>query len=220
MTMTVAYVTPGAKVDIVAALAWEVGVALAQQPDLWGFVQRQYLDPPPAVRLVPVPQRTVHVGEGDTGWHVDRLRGRAAELFEAWEKALAGGKKHRADRLRAAWIHTAHVDRLAYAREIARERGLRLDAMGRGPVVDIPTVHYRDRLPWALTPLGHYDADRLPHRAESVVEAWNGSGWVFDRLYIADEPACSGHFPAHSLIGVISPDGRAAEWFVLDRWAS
>ncbi len=201
-------------------LAWEVDVAIARQPDLWGFVQKQYLDTPPAVRLVPVPQRTVHVGEGDTGWHVTRLQDRATELFEAWEKAVASGKQRRANRLRSAWMHTAHADRMAYAREIARERGLRLDPMGRGPVPDRKGVHYRDRLPWTMTPLGHYESEALPHRAESVVEAWNGSGWVFDRLYVADEPMSSGHFPTHSLIGAISTDGRSAEWFVLDRWAS
>jgi hypothetical protein len=112
------------------------------------------------------------------------------------------------------------LDRLAYAREIARERGLRLDAMGRGPLVDRPTVHYRDRLPWSLTPVAPYVTEELPHRAASVIESWNGSGWVFDRLYVADEPVSSGHFPVHSLIGAVSPDGRAAEWFTLDRWAS
>jgi hypothetical protein len=92
--------------------------------------------------------------------------------------------------------------------------------MGPGPVVDGPSVHYRDRLPWGLTPLGHYDLDTLPYRAASVVETWNGSGWVFDRLYLATEPVSSGHFPVHSLIGAISADGRSAEWFVLDRWAT
>ena len=197
---------------------WQL--AIARQPDLWGYVQKQYLEPAPAVRLVPVPQRTVHVGEGDTGWHLTRLGERAAELFESWEKAVAAGKIRRANRLRSAWLHTAHSDRMAYAREIARERGLRLDPIGRGPILDRQTVHYRDRLPWTMTPLGHYEAEALPHRAESVVEAWNGSGWVFDRLYIADEPMCSGHFPTHALIGAISADGRTADWFVLDRWAS
>lgn len=195
-------------------------MAIAQQPDLWGHFQRRVFDPQPAVRLVPPPQRTVHVGEGDPGWHLDRFRDRAAELFEAWQKAIQAGRRRRANRLRSAWMHTAHLDRLAYAREVARRRGLRLDPMGRGPLVDRPTVHYRDRLPWALTPLGHYDIDELPHRAASVVEAWNGSGWIFDRLYVADEPACSGHFPTHSLIGAVSADGRMCEWFLLDRWAS
>jgi hypothetical protein len=198
-------------------------VAIAR--DVWGHVQRQLLDLPPSappsnVRLVSVPQHTIHVGEGDTGWHSDRLKGRARDLFVSWERAIETGKTRRAARLRAAWMHTAHVDRVSYARETARERGLRLDPMGRGPLVDRPTVHYRDRLPWELTPIGHYGFDELPHRAASVVETWNGSGWVFDRLYVADEPACSGHFPTHSLIGAISQDGRSSEWFVLDRWAS
>jgi hypothetical protein len=30
----------------------------------------------------------------------------------------------------------------------------------------------------------------------------------------------SGHFPVHDLIGAVSSDGRSADWFVLDRWAS
>ncbi|HYZ93428.1 MAG TPA: hypothetical protein VFA34_13725 [Actinomycetota bacterium] len=197
-----------------------LGVDVAIARDLWGHVQRQLMETPPNVRLVSVPQPTVHVGEGDSGWHLDKLRNRAAELFDAWVDAVDAGKTRKADRLRQAWVHTAHLDRLAYARETARERGLRLDPMGRGPLVDVPTVHYRDRLPWALTPLGHYDFDKLPTRAASVVETWNGSGWVFDRLYLADEPVCSGHFPVHSLIGAVSPDGRSAEWFTLDRWAS
>lgn len=204
-----------------------MGVAIAR--DLWGHVQGQLLEVKPTgppndtlsnVRLVGVPQHTIHVGEGDTGWHTDRFRERAEEIFASWERATASGRKRRAARLRQAWIHTAHLDRLAYARETARERGLRFDPVGRGPVVDRPMVHYRDRLPWGLTPLGHYDFDELPYRAASVVETWNGSGRVFDRLYVADEPVSSGHFPVHSLIGVISADGRWAEWFVLDRWAA
>lgn len=193
---------------------------MATAGDPWGHVQRQFLDMPPNVRLVPVPQRTVHVGEGDTGWHSDKFRTKADHLFASWEKALAAGKSRKAERLRSAWLHAAHQDRVAYAREMAREKGLRLDPMGRGPVVDHPTVHYRDRLPWALKPVGHYEVDELPYRAASVVESWNGSGWVFDRLYVADEPVCSGHFPTHTLVGAISGDGRSAEWFALDRWAS
>lgn len=195
-------------------------MAIARDSDLWGHVQRQLLDPGPSVRLVGVPAPTIHVGEGDPGWYLDRNRERAERLFAAWEKADAAGHKRRAARLKAAWMHTAHHDRLAYAREVARERGLRLDPMGRGPLVDAPTVHYRDRLPWMLTPVARYDTDGLPYRASSVVETWNGSGWVFDRLYVADEPACSGHFPTHSLIGAIAAGTRASDWFVLDRWAS
>lgn len=193
-------------------------MAVARDP--WGHVQRQLLDLPPNITLVSVPQPTVHVGQGDTGWHAGRFRERADQLLETWERALAAGKERKARRLRSAWMHTSHLDRLAYAREVARERGLRLDPMGRGPVVDRPTVHYRDRLPWALKPLGHYELDELPYRAGSVMESWNGSGWVFDRLYVADEPVSSGHFPAHTLIGAISTDGRTADWFALDRWAS
>jgi hypothetical protein len=188
--------------------------------DVWGHVQRQLLDHSANVRLVPMPQRTVQVTEPDLEWHTQRFGRRAEELFQAWEQALVAGRSRRAARLRSAWMHTAHLDRIAYAREVAEERGLRLDAMGRGPLVDRATVHYRDRLPWVLTPAGRYDTETLPDRAASVIETWNGSGWVFDSFYVADEPVSSGHFPVHSLIGAVSPDGRTADWFILDRWAS
>lgn len=195
-------------------------MAIARSSDVWGHVQQQLLDLPPSVRLVPFQGPTIQVGEGDPGWFLDRYRAKADEIFVAWERALVRGRKRKAARLHAAWMHALHADRLAYAREIARERGLRLDPMGHGPVVDVPLTHYRDRLPWNLTPIGHYDPEALPYRAASVVETWNGSGWVFDRLYVADEPVCTGNFPAHSLIGAISPDARTSDWFVLDRWAS
>lgn len=196
-------------------------MAIARQSgDVWGYVQRQFLEKPPNVRLVPMPQRTLHISEPQPDWHTERFQSRADELFTAWERALHVGKERRAGRLRSAWMHTAHLDRIAYAREVAQERGLRLDSMGRGPLVDHPTVHYRDRLPWALVPADRYATHELPDRAAAVIEMWNGSGWVFDQLYVADEPVSSGHFPVHSLIGAISQDGRSSEWFVLDRWAS
>jgi hypothetical protein len=156
----------------------------------------------------------------DEVWHLDLCHGRADALFTELEAAVAAGRDRRARRLRAAWIRQVHADRIAWARQTARDRGLRMDLIGRGPVIDRPTVHYRDRLPWYLTPVSRYLDRRLPDRASSVLDGWNGTGKVFDSLCVADEPVSSGHFPAHCLIGTISPDGRAGDWFVLDRWAS
>jgi hypothetical protein len=186
--------------------------------DLWRHVQEQVWAGD-NVRVLPLAE-TVHVCADDEVWHLDRFHGRADLLFAALERAIIDGKHRRARRLRTAWVHQVHLDRLAWARETAAERGLRLDPIGRGPVIDRPTVHYRDKLPWYLTPVGRYLDDRLPDRATSVLDGWNGTGKVFDSLCVADEPVGSGHFPAHSLIGTISPDGRSGDWFVLDRWAS
>jgi hypothetical protein len=136
------------------------------------------------------------------------------------EKALAAGRTAKAAQHRATFMYNVHVDRLAKARSTARQNGLRLDPMGRGPLPELPTLHYRDRLPWGLVPLGRYDHDDLPDRASSVVEAWNALGEVFDRYVVADEPPGVAPFPTHCLIGAISADGRSADWFVLDRWAS
>jgi hypothetical protein len=169
--------------------------------------------------MIPV-ALTLHVRAPEDTWHKDAIHDRADELLSSLQTAVADGRGRRARRLRASWLHQVHLDRLAFARETARERGLRLDPIGRGPVVDRPTVHYRDRLPWYLTPVGRYGDERLPDRAASVIDGWNGSGGVFDTLFIADQPVSSGHFPVHSLIGAISADGRTGDWFVLDRWAS
>ncbi|MEX2394591.1 MAG: hypothetical protein WD826_08945 [Actinomycetota bacterium] len=200
--------------------------------DLWGHVQKYVFDhpsgqhlkaeptePPSNVRLLPSTD-ILHLVVDDNAWHGDRFHHRADELFTALELAVAKGQTRKADRLRVTWLHQVHLDRVAWARETARERGLRMDPIGRGPIVDSPCVHMRDRLPWYLTPVGRYRDRRLPDRASEVLDTWNGSGGVFDSLYVADEPVSSGHFPTHSLVGAISVSGHAADWFVLDRWAS
>ena len=189
--------------------------------DLFAHVQRQVwpVEAHANVRMLPLAP-TVHVSADDEAWHGDLCHGRADAIFIDLEAAVAAGRDRRARRLRAAWVRQVHADRIAWARQTARDRGLRMDAIGRGPVIDRPTVHYRDKLPWYLTPIDRYLDRRLPDRATSVVETWNGTGKVFDGLCVADEPVQSGHFPAHSLIGAISPDGRSGDWFVLDRWAS
>ena len=171
------------------------------------------------VRMIPS-SYTLHVSPEDERWHDDLLHVRADAVFEGYEGALASNRPRRAAKLMGQWLHLVHQDRLVYLRQIARERGLRLEPIGRGPIVDRPRVHYRDRLPWYLTPVGRYADQRLPERANDVVETWNGAGTTFDGLFIADEPVSSGHFPVHDLIGAVSVDGRAGDWFVLDRWAS
>jgi hypothetical protein len=164
--------------------------------------------------------KTLHVSPEEPGWHAETLHTKADALFAAYEKALVSGRIRRADRTLAKWLHQVQADRIAYLKAIADERGLRLDPIGRGPVVDRPTTHFRDRLPWNLMPVGRYGDQRLPDRAGNVVEIWNGAGTTFDSLFIADEPVSSGHFPVHDLVGAVSADGRQGEWFVLDRWAS
>ncbi len=171
------------------------------------------------VRMLPS-STTLHVSPDEPHWHSEAARVRADELFTAYEEALAANKGRRAGRILAQWLHQVHLDRVAFLREVAQERGLRLEPIGRGPIVDRPHVHYRDRLPWYLTPVGRYSDERLPDRANGVVETWNGAGTAFDGLFIADEPVSSGHFPVHDLIGAVSLDGRLGDWFVLDRWAS
>jgi hypothetical protein len=91
--------------------------------------------------------------------------------------------------------------------------------MGRGPLFDLATVYYRDRLPWTIQPVAAYRDDRLPPRAGTIVEGWNDLGEIFDRYYMADEPRTT-CFPTQSLIGVIGSDTKYGDWFVLDRWAS
>lgn len=186
--------------------------------DLFGQVQRTVFEAS-NVRMLPT-STTLHVSPDEPGWHSLAHKARAGVLFDAYERAMVDGRVRRAERLLHGWLHQVHLDRLAYLREVALDRGLRLDPIGRGPVVDRPHVHYRDRLPWYLTPVGRYEDARLPDRANGVVETWNGAGTTFDGLFIADEPVSSGHFPVHDLIGAVSTDGRTGDWFVLDRWAS
>ena len=180
--------------------------------DLFGHVQRN-------VFLIPS-ANVLHVSPEEDRWHCETIQGKADVIFGTYENAQLSGKKGKADRALGHWLHHVQLDRIAFLKEIARERGLRFDACGRGPVVDRPAVHYRDRLPWYLTPVGRYADRRLPDRACGVVETWNGAGTTFDGLFIADEPVSSGHFPVHDLICAVSADGRTGDWFVLDRWAS
>lgn len=200
-------------------------MAIAKR-DLWGYVQRALLEEvkPGGVTTHPATVRilspTLVLREVDEPtWHSARLEARAAAQLSALETALAQGKAARAARLREAWNKTVHTDRVLRARSLASERGLRCDPIGRGPMLDRTSVHYRDRLPWGIEPVSPYRDPRLPSRAASVVDEWNAAGPVFDRYYLADEPPTS-TLPTHSLVGAITTDGHQADWFVLDRWAS
>lgn len=191
-----------------------------QKQDLFGHVQSRIFEGT-NVRMIPSSQ-TLHISpqQDRDRWHVEAIQKKADALFATYESAVIARRDRKATKVMARWLHQVHLDRVAYLREIAQERGLRLDPIGRGPVVDRPSVHYRDRLPWYLTPIDRYADRRLPDRASEVVETWNGAGTSFDGLFIADEPVSSGRFPVHDLIGAVSADGRVGDWFVLDRWAS
>jgi hypothetical protein len=197
-------------------------VAIAKdQIDLWTNAQRRTWEGVREVRTFPFPVvRTVRLADSEPSWFIDRNQDRAQSAYAELEKALESGSHRRVRKARAAWMGAVHRDRLAHAKDVAAKFELRLDPMGRGPLVDLPTIHYRDRLPWSLLPLQRYDDDALPLRASSLVDAWNEHGDIFDRYYLAHEPRCSASIPTHALIGAISGDGRSADWFALDRWAS
>jgi hypothetical protein len=200
-------------------------VAIAKR-DLWGYVQRALLEEvrPGAAGAgsanVRVLSPTLVLREVDEqGWHSPRLEARASSQLAALEAAVAQGNDRKVARLRDAWKNTLHADRVVAARTFAGERGLRCDPIGHGPVLDRPSVHYRDRLPWGVAPVSAYRDPLLPARAASVIDEWNAAGPMFDRFYVADEPPTT-TLPTHSLVGVITTDGRQADWYVLDRWAT
>ncbi len=202
-------------------------MALSERTDIWQAVQRRAWEGAAAepnlsvVEPIPFPLRpTVRIDADRAPWHSDHFRGRADAALVRMEKALAKSRFRKAAKCRTAWMSSEHQDRLARARTVARDTGLRLDPMGRGPVAELRTVHYRDRLPWGLRPIQSYHHGDLPDRAASVVDAWNAQGGVFDAYVIADEPPGTAPFPTHCLVGMISSDGRQADWFILDRWAS
>ena len=201
-------------------------MAISERSDIWAHVQRRAWEDAAAqgshVRRLPYPAlgRTVQITVDEPAWRNDRFRERGEAALARLDKALAAGKTAKAEAARTAFLYNVHLDRVAGARTTARSNGLRLDPMGRGPVPELPTLHYRDRLPWALFPITRYEHEDLPDRASSVVDAWNALGDLFDRYIVADEPPGVAPFPTHCLIGAISADGRTADWFVLDRWAS
>lgn len=192
--------------------------------DLWAHVQKGLLEderPPevsPTVTLVGSPVVSLR-DVGDYGWHNPVLRTRAEGHLAALDRCLVRGRRRSAARHRTAWLRALHNDRIAFARDVAARLGFRFDPMGQGPLLDMPTVHYRDKLPWQVFPLSNYADPQLPYRAASIVDRWNDVGEVFDRYYLADEPRTT-TLPTHSLIGAISTDGRSANWFALDRWAT
>jgi hypothetical protein len=202
--------------------------------DLWGYVQRAILEDAPlgaplkgaepsgapqyysrTVRLIAPP--TVALRD-PLDWHSETSEAKAGAHLDALQSAVAGGRSRRAARHRTAYLQCLHSDRVAKARSTADMTGLRLDPMGRGPVLDRPTLYYRDRLPWTIVPVSPYRDDRLPPRAGSIVEEWNSAGELFDAYYLADEPRTT-CFPTQSLIGVVTTQARTGDWFILDRWA-
>jgi hypothetical protein len=207
-----------------------VGLAVAKRStDLWGYVQRALLqevgqsappEPPEyysrTVRLIAPP--TIALREALT-WHNPSNEAKAHAHLASMDAALEQGRTRRANRHRAAFLQALHTDRVAGARAAAGHHSLRCDPMGRGPLFDLPTAYYRDRLPWTIQPVASYRDDLLPPRAGSIVEGWNEIGEIFDRYYLADEPRTT-CFPTQSLIGVIASDSKYGDWFVLDRWAS
>lgn len=201
-------------------------MAISERSDIWKHVQRRAWEDAGAeagnVRRLPfgTVTPTVTICADEPSWFSDRYRERGEAAIAGMEKALAAGRQKKADAHRMAYAYNVHLDRLAKARSAARDNGLRLDPMGRGPLPDLPVLHYRDRLPWGLIPVARYDHDDLPDRASSVIDAWNGLGEVFDRYIVAHEPPGVAPFPTHCLIGAVSCDGRTADWFVLDRWAT
>src|SRR5438067_2728713 len=111
-------------------------VAISERTDLFGHVQRragEVVASTPSVVAFPLAM-TVHIEAGPPGWQVERLRARAETAFVRMEKALAAGRFRKAKTRRGAWMHAVHLDRLSWARALARENALRLDPMGRGPV--------------------------------------------------------------------------------------
>src|SRR5581483_12266154 len=166
-------------------------------------------------RTLPFPVAPrIQITAEEPGWHNDHYRQRAEAALARMERAFAKGHTAKGEAARSQYLYNVHCDRLAKARGAARDNGLRLDPMGRGPLPDHPVLHYRDRLPWGLVPLPKFHHDELPDRATSVVETWNALGDVFDGYVLADEPPGVAPFPTHCLIGAISADGRSADWFV------
>ena len=136
--------------------------------------------------LVPASRRDLQT-LGDHDWHDEANRRRAAGHLTRLESALAKGRTRRAEKARAAFMATVHADRIARARTVAREHGLRMDRAGRGPVLDHPVMHHQRRMSWRIYPLEAYHGIELPDRARRVMRTWEAEAGVFDRYYLADE---------------------------------
>jgi hypothetical protein len=192
--------------------------------DLWGHVQRSLLEPDEHTEAevipLPTPTRDPHLKVDDLAdgpiWHVELNRQRADAVFTALEQAAGAGDDRKVRRLSRLWLSILQADRRSLAAEVSKAKGWRFEAIGRGPLVDRPTVVYRDRLPWVLRPADAGD-DLLSERAARIRDRWADER-VFDGFVVADEPNGHSPIPCRSLIGVLSPDGRTAEWFILDRW--
>lgn len=159
-------------------------------------------------------------------WHLDANRRRGEALLARLEAAVARGRHRKAARLRRELLAVIHQDRIAAACLVARSERLPLEPTGRGHVLDRPTLYRLRRTPWHVRPLNGGPQSRLPERTRRIKAAWDAHGRVFDACYEAveiPEDLIGPLAPQESvlrafLIGVISPDNRVGDWFVLDRW--
>lgn len=151
----------------------------------------------PEIKIIARPQETalevpapaVPQAIADHVWHLDSNRQRAAKHLQRLEKAMDSAKSGTAERARMAFLATVHSDRIARARTVAREHGLKFERAGRGPLLDHPVLHQQRRLDWRIYPLEAYHGIELPERARRVMRTWEAEAGIFDRYYLADEVA-------------------------------
>ncbi len=157
-------------------------------------------------------------------WVLEGNRRRAEGVLARLEAAVEAGRRRRADRLRREFLGIVQQDRTAAACLAAREENLRLEPVGHGEVLDLPTLYRLRRTPWDVRRLTGAADPTLPSHARDAKDAWQGHEGLFDALYRATEapealegPATP-RTPRSFLIGVISADGATGDWFVLDDW--
>lgn len=163
-----------------------------------------------------------------SSWHLDANRVAGEALVERLERATALRKDGLAARTLVELLDTIHADRVACAEDVAVRDRLRLERAGRGPVFDRPAVHRNRTGSWYVCPVTLRHWGLLPETTQRVVRSWQAVGDVFDVFYLGDElpsdpsgrrlRAADGP-PGTCLIGAISREGTAADWFVLDRWS-
>lgn len=157
-------------------------------------------------------------------WVLDGNRQRAESVLVRLEAAVRAGRSRRADRLRREFLRIVQQDRTAAACLAAREEGLRLEPVGHGDVLDVPTLYRLRRTPWHVHRLAGRTEPPLPDHARHAKDAWERRGELFDAVYRATEApevldGPETPRPRRSfLVGVISADGATGDWFVLDDW--
>lgn len=172
--------------------------------------------PAVVIRAEPAPE--------ESDWVLDGNRRRAEAVLARLEAAVHAGRRRRADRLRREFLRVVQQDRTAAACLAARDEGLRLEPVGHGDLLDVPTLYRLRRTPWDVRPMPRGPDGTLPDHARSAKDAWERRGRLFDALYRATEApevldGPDTPRPRRSfLIGVISADGTTGDWFVLDDW--